>query len=513
MPPSPGDLADVPHEERELSSFSELFACRALVYVPRDEDEVRRVLRWAHASMARVTFRAGGHSFDDQALPQDLPATARTHVGVDMSSLATIEVDAPNRRVTVGPGATWGDILAALQPHGLVPYVTVTTSHATAGGTLSGDCLSRFSPAYGKEGHHVRSFVVCTPDGGRHVCTPPAHGPPPRTLEERLFCGIIGGLGYLGAVTSITYDLLHVGETGGRIGVESFILKYDSFRELATELLAMALRTEKRGRHERHPELPDAVWSALSDLGGPQSLIVHSRFTSSADRNRMPNHQPDLAIRVPVEWALRSQGLLGFMWKVFFMLLRTGVRYVDDLEGFTFMMDGTVRAKHVAEGLGFSYRTLQQTFIVPVRSEVHAEETADRRLADFVDVCDRRFAEAGVKPTLLDVLYVPRDDVFLLSASRAMSGFAVSFAFEVNDRRLIGRIEECFVDLAEACLEAGGRVSLVKNVRARTPTLRAMFADALPAFLALKREVDPHGVLRNAFFDRHFGAAGPGGAP
>ena len=47
-----------------------------------------------------------------------------------------IEPDVQNERVSVGPGATWGDILGALEPHGLVPAVTVTTAHATAGGTL-----------------------------------------------------------------------------------------------------------------------------------------------------------------------------------------------------------------------------------------------------------------------------------------------------------------------------------------------------------------------------------------
>ena len=57
-----------------------------------------------------------------------------------MTSFSAIEIDPKNQRMTVGPGATWGAIFALLEPLGFVPYVTVTTEHATAGGTLSGDC-------------------------------------------------------------------------------------------------------------------------------------------------------------------------------------------------------------------------------------------------------------------------------------------------------------------------------------------------------------------------------------
>jgi decaprenylphospho-beta-D-ribofuranose 2-oxidase len=510
---APSELRDIPHGEQDLSSFTSLQQCRRLVYAPRDEGDLQRVFRWASAAGARVTFRSGGHSFDDQSLPDHEPRprdAARAHIGVALTGprFAAIDVDTARRRMTVGPGATWGDILAKLQPLGLVPHVTVTTAHATVGGTLSGDCLSRFAPAYGKEGHHVRSFVLITPDGRRHVCTPPPASHPPRTLEERLFCGVIGGLGYLGAVTSVTYELLHVGQTNGRIGVESHTAKYGSFRELATELLPIVRRAEARDRTKRHPSEPDSLWSALSAHGGKQSsLVVHSRFTASPERNRMPNHQPNMAIRTPVEWLLRVPWLTGPLWRFFFWLIKTDTRYVDDLDGFTFMMDGTVRAKRIAESLGFAQRAIQQTFIVPVQSDSHPFETADERLCGFLEACDRRFADAGVEPTLADVLYIPRDERFLLSASTGMSGFAVSFAFETSDWKRIRRIEECFVDLSETCAATGGRVYLVKNVRARPETLRAMYARTLPDFFALKGEVDPRGVLRNAFLERHFGAA------
>src|SRR4029453_8087867 len=132
------------------------------------------------------TFRAGGHSFDGQALGDDLV--------VSLVRLDQIEVFANEQRMRVGPGATWGAILAKLQPLGLAPAVTVTTEHATAGGTLSGDCLSRFSPAYGKEGTWIVSFDLLTVDGQLMTCQRPRDGVPEAqwTLQERVFCGVIG---------------------------------------------------------------------------------------------------------------------------------------------------------------------------------------------------------------------------------------------------------------------------------------------------------------------------------
>jgi hypothetical protein len=58
-----------------------------------------------------------------------------------------------------------------------------------------------------------------SPSPGRDIiptafrCTPPAEDAQPSewTREQRAYCGVIGGLGYLGAVLSVTYRVLSVG--------------------------------------------------------------------------------------------------------------------------------------------------------------------------------------------------------------------------------------------------------------------------------------------------------------
>ena len=205
------ELADIPSTERSLSCYSGLYSAAGLVFEPEGEEHVRRILVHAARAGRKVTFRGGGHAFDGQALGDDLV--------ISMAKLNAIEVFADERRVRVGAGASWGAIVSALEPHGLVPRVTVTTEKATAGGTLASDCLSRFSPAWGKEGEAIESFKLITPAGETITATPPERDAEPSawTREQRVFCGVIGGLGYLGAVIEITYHrLLQPCEAGER---------------------------------------------------------------------------------------------------------------------------------------------------------------------------------------------------------------------------------------------------------------------------------------------------------
>src|SRR5689334_22372283 len=189
--------------EERVGCYTGLFEARAAVAKPESVDELREIFRLARESGRRVTIRGGGHSFDAQPIGNDIVISTER-----LNSIELLEGD----RVRVGPGAPWGSIFAATQPHGLVPAVTVTTEHATPGGTLSADCLSRFSMAYGKEGTRVESFELLTTEGELLQCSaPPAEADwEDLTRAQRAFRGAIGGFGYLGAIVSITYRLLRV---------------------------------------------------------------------------------------------------------------------------------------------------------------------------------------------------------------------------------------------------------------------------------------------------------------
>jgi decaprenylphospho-beta-D-ribofuranose 2-oxidase len=496
-------LSDIPSTEEELGCYSGLYSTRARVLVPSDLEELRRIFAYAREAGRCVTLRAGAHSFDGQALGDDLV--------VSMIRLDSIEV-LPNDRVRVGPGATWGAILAELEPLGIVPAVTVTTEHATAGGTLSGDCLSRFSPAYGKEGKWIESLDLLTTEGELLHCTPPREDASPSTWtrEERAYCGVIGGLGYLGAAVAITYRVLSVGSPDGQIGVRTIVRKFDTFRDLAADLVPTARRTHLEDSDPRDPEKLDAIWSALDTRGdGSQSaLFFTSAFTTSPDRRRMALHRPKLLMRVVVEWLMRVPFVSRLLWRFYFrFLFRDGEEFIDDLEGFSFFMDGNARAKRIARRFRFTMRNCQQTFVVP--SDPGAAGGWDRArddLVEWLEYAHNFLLDRKLTPTLNDALFLPKDLPFLLSASAELPGFAVSYAFETSNQATLERVKEAFSELADDLWEKfGGRVYLVKNVFAKKTTLAAMYGDHAVEFFRLKGELDPGGVLRNDFLERTFG--------
>jgi len=500
---APGELARISHDLETIGCYTNLYSEQALVYAPSDADELKQIFEIARKHRRRVTLRAGAHAFDEQSMGSDIV--------VLMTRLRGIEVDVVDARMTVGAGTTWGEVFDKLEPLGLVPYSTVTTRHATCGGTLASDCLSRFSPAYGKEAEHILSFEFLTFDGRRVTCTPPpATKPEPSwTLGEQLFCAAIGGFGLLGAALSITYGLLRVGETDGRIGVESHLRKYRTYRDLARDLIPMVREIVERKRaatFDRSVD-PEAVFSALFNVRKSQyAILLHSRYTTSLARNRLAIHEPNATFRIAAEWALRSQTVNVVTWPIFYALLfHEGETYVDDLQGFTFFMDGNSNANDLGRDLGFAMKAIQQTFVVPAQGGRVANrgwDDADDRLADFLEAAHVKFEGHGLEPTLFDVLFIPRDDRAFMSPSRELDGFAVSYAFETSNPAKLELVKQCFVELSDDLLAIGGRVSLVKNVHASVGALSTMYADGIPKLQALKAMVDPDKLLRSDFVAR-----------
>lgn len=487
--------------KKKLGCYSGLYSAEAEVRTPTDVEELRAIFAEATDDGRRVTFRAGGHSFDGQSLGEDLVVSM-----LGMNSIEVLDED----RIRVGPGVAWGSILETLKPLGMVPAVTVTTENATAGGTLSGDCLSRFSPSYGKEGEWIESFDLLTPQGELIACTPPAGGELPSTPEEHAFCGVIGGLGYLGAVVSITYRVLPAPGRGEELAVRTIVRKYDTFRDLAADLVPTAKRAYLEDSDPGDPEKLDAIWSALDTRGDDtkSALFFTSTFAATRTRRRMALHRPKLLLRILVEWLMRIPFVSKLMWRFYVrFLFKDGDEYLDGLEGFSFFMDGNARAKRIGKKLGFKMQNAQQTFIVP--SDAGAEGGWDQAADDLVEWLEfthRYMLERDLTPTLNDVLFVPRDRPFLLSASNNQPGFAVSYAFETSNQGRLERAKQAFEELADILWgKFHGRVYLVKNVFAKPETLAAMYGDHAVEFFRLKRELDPEMVLRDDFLERTFG--------
>jgi len=431
---------------------------RCGLIAPASIDELAGAL--AHASRAgrRITFRGGGCAFDTQSLNRDLVVSLDRLRGLWFSADATT--------VEVGAGEPWGEVVRAAHRRGRIPPVVVTTELASAAGTTSGNCVSRWTPLHGPDGAHIHGVELVTARGQRMRLAPG---------DDALF-GVTGGLGYLGAIASIDLAL----ERNPHDQVETRVVAAGGVGDILAACAPASLPASKD---------VTAFGVLLPDLR--RGMAFQSRYVSGQRLRRFTAvHQPRSVLRLLGALLLLTHAGTRLVGEIAYRF--RGTRYVDPLLDYTFFMDGDVRFRQLGRRLGFEMRLVQQTFVVPVAAG-----------AELIERARRAFRDAAIVPMLVDVLYCPADRA-LLSASHGRDGFVVSFAFSPRTRGRLARIRDALVRLSKECRGLGGRVRLTKNVHADVDDLAAMYEATLPRFHALKRRLDPDGLIRNDFLERVF---------
>ena len=186
-----GDIIEPGDAEYESASRS-LFASGSPAYVlrPRNVKDVQAGIRFAARSGLVLSVRGGGHGFPGFA-------TNDGGVVIDLSSLADVEiVDEEQHLVRVGGGATWGQVAAALAPHGLAISSGDTKSVGVGGLTLTGGIGWKVRK-YGLALDNVVAAEVVLADGT--VVQASAQENP------ELFWALRGGGGNFGIVTSFEF--------------------------------------------------------------------------------------------------------------------------------------------------------------------------------------------------------------------------------------------------------------------------------------------------------------------
>ena len=491
-----------PGPVEDVRSFGRCAAGTSSVQHPASADDVKALFREATASNRRVVVRGGGHSFGGQAVHDRDTGLGVVLCTDQFTKIGWPDPQQPRGTVRMSAGASWraflNESIQRSQASGTIelPGTMQTGGAATAGGTLAGDCLSRFSATQGKESAWIESFRLITPGGFDDVVS--------RTAHPDLFHAAIGGHGYIGFATDIVYRLRPI-PAGSRATTNITV-----FRDLATLVAQLKTRSE-------HPGDPDgAVSSAgFTDLtagfhfkGGifesSFAPLNHALpgFALYQDLSSSTRYASELAARIPtLNWAIHEALFLEAE------VIRT---YQNDLDPFLFFMDGNTNAKKQFEHdhPGRWFPIVQQTFVIPDADDAAA----------FARYSLTQAAQANVRPTEFDILYVQADDC-LLSATYKQGGFAVSLAFEPETEWPDGcppaAIDELLSGLSDVCWnEYKGRIHLVKNAHLSRATFRDMFNDdhQLDAFEAIKRHYDPDLVLQNPFSDRFldFGVPGRG---
>jgi FAD binding domain/Berberine and berberine like len=171
----------------------------ALIATCTDADDVAKVVSLAGAHDLVLAVRGGGHNGAGLGTVDD-------GVVLDLSGLKAIDVDPGTRTVRVGGGATWGEVDAATNEHGLATPSGIISTTGVGGLTLGGGM-----------GHLTRKFGL-TIDNLIEADVVLATGERVRAAADEnpdLYWAIRGGGGNFGVVTSFLFRLHEVGTVVG----------------------------------------------------------------------------------------------------------------------------------------------------------------------------------------------------------------------------------------------------------------------------------------------------------
>jgi hypothetical protein len=160
------------------------------------------------AATNAADVRAAVLAARERDLPLSVYATGHgTHVpndgGVQLhtSAMAEVLVDPDRRTARVGPGARWGQVLAAAAPFGLAPLSGSSPDVGVAGYTLGGG-VGWLARRFGLAADSLLRADVVTADGELVRATPDRNGD--------LFWALRGGGGSFGVVTALELRLFPV---------------------------------------------------------------------------------------------------------------------------------------------------------------------------------------------------------------------------------------------------------------------------------------------------------------
>jgi FAD/FMN-containing dehydrogenase len=186
-----GDIIQLGGAEYESARRSVLASgSPAYVLRPKSVGDVQAGVRFATSAGLVLSVRGGGHSFAGFG-------TNDGGVVIDLGKLADVEIiDKDPHLVRIGGGATWGQVAAALAPHGLAISSGDTKSVGVGGLTLTGGIGWKVRK-HGLALDNVAAAEVVTASG--QVVHASAEENP------ELFWAIRGGGGNFGIVTAFEF--------------------------------------------------------------------------------------------------------------------------------------------------------------------------------------------------------------------------------------------------------------------------------------------------------------------
>ncbi|MEM9822555.1 MAG: FAD-binding oxidoreductase [Bacteroidota bacterium] len=456
-------------------SYGNVHRSQAEVYYPKTLSELKAILAFCKKENRKITPAGSFHSFDQQNSGND--------VVISFIHFDKLTYHASDHTITVGAGAKWGAILeAAYQNKCLVP-TCITCSQPTAAGTLSVQAHSMWSPGNGKDGNQCVALELMTTEGDLLHCS--------RTENSDLFYGVVSGMGMLGFIVSIKYQLFYVGQD---YEIKIHTTQSDDIKNIEQKL---DLRMAKQFTQLKDFQSQSTLF--YLENGAPKFTVYNReyelverrrgestfRFYQSVVANGAIRLFPSLVNQVLIRDARRSD---ANKW------LLQGLRSVT--RG-TFWAESeyywTKYLSKVIRPFGYQTQLYQMTYFIPFGGD---------QVSAFTEVAYDLMQQHELKFCMFDIMYVPKDEPFVFSTSRWSDGFHVNLTFmDYIDREKLMRF---FAQLNELAAELKGKIYLAKNCFVESSLLEEMHRPEIEEFVQLKQKYDPNGRLISNYLENHF---------
>jgi len=167
----------------------------ALIVQCKHAGDVQQAVNYANQQNLPISIRGGAHNVAGHAV-------CDAGLMIDLSQMRGVSVDADARTAWVQGGATWGDVDAATQVHGLATPGGLISDTGVGGLTLSGG-IGWLRSRYGLCIDNMLSAEVVCADGKLVNAS--------ETENSDLFWALRGGGGNFGVVTGFEFRLHEIG--------------------------------------------------------------------------------------------------------------------------------------------------------------------------------------------------------------------------------------------------------------------------------------------------------------
>ncbi len=410
------------------------------------------------AVSAGTVARGNGRAYGDAAI-----GAVRT---VAMTGFDRVRsFDPATGRIHLEAGVLLSDLIDTFGPRGFLPFVVPGTRFVSIGGAIAADVHGKNHHCEGGFGRYVDSLLLRTGQGDVIEAS--------REQNSDAFFATIGGMGLTGIILEATMRLRRV-ETG-----------WIRERVISASDLDAAMRALEAGNTATYSVAWIDCVARGRDLG--RSLIYLGEHAGRDELAEGAGAFPvvgNSGLSVPVDlpsMALNRTSVRAFNELYYRMgARRAGGSHVVSLYPYFFPLDSIGDWNRIYGKRGF----LQHQCVIP-------EANARAVLGEILD----RVARRGDASFLAVLKKLGQGDGIL---SFPLPGYTLALDFPVK-----GDILNYLDEIDRLVVAAGGRLYLAKDARQSRATFEAGYP-ALSRFKAIRKSLDPDGVIRSKLSQRLF---------